>query len=208
MAGGSAEGISDVSVGLFAASASSFALVSACWLSILADRTYELGDFLQLENGTRGRVTQIGLRSTRMVTLDDVEIIVPNTAMATATITNASGGPGTPERLPIEAQVAYGSDLAKVRQVRSGQSINNKDLRSFVVDFDLSLFGGEMPESKVTTSAGTIVHAYLKTLADQGVLRLAFEFEPGDATVADLQALLTDKQGVALSESWLARWSA
>ena len=65
-----------------------------------------------------------------------------------------------------------------------------------------------MPESKVTTSAGTIVHAYLKTLADQGVLRLAFEFEPGDATVADLQALLTDKQGVALSESWLARWSA
>ena len=98
--------------------------------------------------------------------------------------------------------------LAKVRQVRSGQSINNKDLRSFVVDFDLSLFGGEMPESKVTTSAGTIVHAYLKTLADQGVLRLAFEFEPGDATVADLQALLTDKQGVALSESWLARWSA
>ena len=98
--------------------------------------------------------------------------------------------------------------LAKVRQVRSGRSINNERQRSFIVDFDLSLFSGDLPESKVTTSAGKIVHAYLKALPDQSVLRLAFEFEPGDATMADMQALLTDKQGIALSESWLARWSA
>lgn len=98
--------------------------------------------------------------------------------------------------------------LAKVRHVRSGRSINVETTRSFIVDFDLSLFADALPESKVSTSAGSIVHAYLKPLPEQRILRLAFEFEPGDATLADLQALLTDKDGVALSESWLARWTA
>lgn len=98
--------------------------------------------------------------------------------------------------------------LAKVRQVRSGRSINVATTRSFIIDFDISQFDAEMPESKVTTSAGKIVHAYLKPLPDERVLRLAFEFEPGDATMADLSALLTDRNGLALSESWLARWSA
>lgn len=98
--------------------------------------------------------------------------------------------------------------LARVRQVRSGRSINVETTRSFIVDFDLSLFTETLPESQVTTSAGRIVHAYLKPLPDQRVLRLAFEFEPGDAAMADIQALLTDKDGVALSESWLTRWSA
>ena len=98
--------------------------------------------------------------------------------------------------------------LAKVRQVRSGRSINSQATRSVIVDFDLSLFSDAMPESKVTTSAGTIVHAYLKPLVDQGVLRLAFEFEPGNATLADLQAVLVSPEGVAQSETWLARWTA
>lgn len=111
-------------------------------------------------------------------------------------------------RLSFAPLPASEMPLAKVRQVRSGRSINVETTRSFVVDFDLSLFADEMPESKVTTSAGKIVHAYLKPLPDEHVLRLAFEFEPGDATMADLMALLTDKSGVALSESWLARWSA
>ena len=92
--------------------------------------------------------------------------------------------------------------------VRSGRSINSPSLRSVIVDFDLSLFSDAMPESQVTTSVGTIVHAYLKPLVDQGVLRLAFEFEPGDATLADLQAVLTSPEGVAQSETWLARWTA
>lgn len=98
--------------------------------------------------------------------------------------------------------------LAKVRQVRSGRSINVETTRSFIVDFDLSLFTDELPESRVTASAGNIVHAYLKPLPEQRVLRLAFEFAPGDATLADLQAVLVGKDGLALSETWLTRWSA
>ena len=98
--------------------------------------------------------------------------------------------------------------LARVVQVRSGRSVNSQVARSVIVDFDLSLFADALPESKVTTSAGNIAHAYLKPLPNQGVLRLAFEFEPGDATLAELQAVLTSPEGVVQSETWLARWTA
>lgn len=111
-------------------------------------------------------------------------------------------------RLSFTALPPNDLPLAKIRQVRSGRSINSETTRSYIVDFDLSLFTQEMPESKVTTSTGKIVHAYLKPLPEQEVLRLAFEYEPGDAELADLQALLTNKDGVALSETWMTRWTA
>ena len=39
---------------------------------------HKKGDFIILESGERGMVTHIGLRSTRLLTRDDVEITVPN----------------------------------------------------------------------------------------------------------------------------------
>lgn len=98
--------------------------------------------------------------------------------------------------------------LAKVRQVRSGRSINVETTRSFIVDFDLGLFRDQLPQFQVSASEGRIVHAYLKPLPDQQVLRLAFEFEPGRIQLSELRAVLTDDQGMALSETWLTRWTA
>lgn len=84
---------------------------------IIADAPYRIGDFLQLESGERGRVTQIGLRSTRLLTQDNVEIIVPNSVMASARITNPSGGGLERERLQVACGVAYGTDLERARAV-------------------------------------------------------------------------------------------
>jgi len=86
-------------------------------VGILADNSYKLGDFLLLNSGERGRVTDIGLRSTRLLTQDEMEIIVPNSAMATAKIINESGGPRECERIHINVGVAYGSDVDQVREV-------------------------------------------------------------------------------------------
>ena len=47
-------------------------------ISILADSPYRVGDFISLDNELRGRVTHIGVRSTRMLTNDEVEITIPN----------------------------------------------------------------------------------------------------------------------------------
>jgi len=86
-------------------------------VGILADNTYRLGDFLLLNTGERGRVTDIGLRSTRLLTQDELEIIVPNSVMATAKIINESGGPNECERIHIDVNVAYGSDVDQVKGV-------------------------------------------------------------------------------------------
>ena len=86
-------------------------------MSILADRPYEVGDFINLDTGERGQVTQIGLRSTRLLTQDDVEISVPNSVMGNAKIINESGGPYQKFRIRIKVGVAYGSDIDKVDQV-------------------------------------------------------------------------------------------
>lgn len=84
-------------------------------LVILADAPYKLDDFLVLETGQRGRVTEIGMLVTRILTLDDVEIIVPNRMMVTTRVLNESGGPYEKFRLKVPLRVAYGTDVDQVR---------------------------------------------------------------------------------------------
>jgi small-conductance mechanosensitive channel len=82
---------------------------------IIADAPYKIGDFVTLDTGERGMVTQIGIRSTRMLTRDDVEITIPNSLMGNSKIVNESGGPYAKYRLRLPVGVAYGSDIDQVR---------------------------------------------------------------------------------------------
>ena len=92
---------------------------------ILADTPYKLGDYIVLDSGERGQVTHIGIRSTRLLTRDDVEITVPNSVMGNAKITNEAGGPSAKHRIRVKVGVAYGSDIDKVREVLEQIAINN-----------------------------------------------------------------------------------
>ena len=80
-------------------------------MSILADRPFKVGDFINLDTGERGEVTHIGLRSTRLLTRDDVEISVPNSVMGNAKVINETGGPHEKFRIRVGVGVAYGSDI-------------------------------------------------------------------------------------------------
>ncbi len=84
---------------------------------IVADAPFKLGDFIVLDSGERGEVTNIGIRSTRLLTRDDVEITVPNSIMGNTKITNEAGGPHEKYRIRIKVGVAYGSDIDKVHKV-------------------------------------------------------------------------------------------
>lgn len=86
-------------------------------LFILADAPYQIGDFIVLDSGERGVVTQIGLRSTRLLTRDDIEVTIPNAVIANAKITNESGGRWEKERVRLRVSVAYGSDIDRVREL-------------------------------------------------------------------------------------------
>ncbi len=82
---------------------------------ILADAPYRLGDYLLLDSGERGEVHEIGIRTTRLMTRDDVEIIVPNRIMANASIVNQSGGAREAFRVRVPVGVAYGTNIDRVR---------------------------------------------------------------------------------------------
>ncbi len=86
-------------------------------IAILSDAPYKLGDFLVLEDGKKGKVTHIGFRSTRMLTVENIEVIIPNSILASAQIINMSGGDSLPARIDISAGVAYGSDIDRVREI-------------------------------------------------------------------------------------------
>jgi small-conductance mechanosensitive channel len=86
-------------------------------LFVIMDAPYKLGDFINLDSGERGRVVKIGLRSTRLLTRDDVEITIPNAEIAASKIVNESGGPWEKTRVAATVGVAYGSDVDRVRDV-------------------------------------------------------------------------------------------
>jgi len=89
-------------------------------VAILADRPYQIGHYIILDSGERGQVTHIGLRSTRLLTRDDVEISIPNSVMGNAKIVNEAGGPPARYRIRTSVGVAYGSDIDKVMEVLVG----------------------------------------------------------------------------------------
>lgn len=97
-------------------------------MSILADRPYQVGDYITLDTGERGEVTHIGLRSTRLLTRDDVEFSIPNSVMGNAKIVNESGGPYQKFRIRIKVSVAYGSDLGEIDQVLVQTALDHEEI--------------------------------------------------------------------------------
>ena len=95
---------------------------------IMADSPYKEGDYINLDTGERGYVKSIGIRSTRIMTRDDIEITIPNAVIANSKIINESGGPYEKERVRVNISVAYGSDIDKVRQVLMDIALSAEDV--------------------------------------------------------------------------------
>ncbi len=97
-------------------------------VSIAADAPYKTGDFIILDTGERGMVTHIGLRSTRILTRDDIEITIPNGIIGNAKIINEAGGPSAKHRVRIPVGVAYGSDIDHVIETLAGVADEHEEV--------------------------------------------------------------------------------
>ncbi|MDJ0974879.1 MAG: mechanosensitive ion channel family protein [Planctomycetota bacterium] len=84
---------------------------------ILTDAPYKLGDFIVTEAGERGQVTDIGIRSTRILTRDDIQITIPNAVMANSKIVNESSGRHIKRRIRCAVGIAYGADVEAAERV-------------------------------------------------------------------------------------------
>jgi small-conductance mechanosensitive channel len=84
-------------------------------LIILAERPIAIGDRVEI-SGVAGQVKKISLRSTTVVTNDNIAIIVPNADFITHSVTNWShGDPRVRFRIPFG--VAYGTDLSTLERL-------------------------------------------------------------------------------------------
>ena len=93
-------------------------------VTIFLDRPFRTGDYIVLDNNERGEVMQIGLRSTRIKTRDDVMITIPNSIITNTKIVNQSS-PEPMFRVRIKIGVAYGSDVKQVESILIGQVQSN-----------------------------------------------------------------------------------
>ena len=84
--------------------------------SLLLDRPFRAGDYITLDTGERGEVMEVGLRSTRIMTRDDIQITIPNSLITNSKIINESA-PKSDFRVRLQIGVAYGTDIGKLEEV-------------------------------------------------------------------------------------------
>lgn len=85
----------------------------AAGVMIIVFRPFKLHDFISV-GGQSGTVEVIDLFTTTLVTLDNRVIIVPNSAISSATIENVSGKPT--RRVDVNVGVCYKADIEKARE--------------------------------------------------------------------------------------------
>ena len=83
---------------------------------IVSDRVVHVGDYIELENGTRGYVTDVGWRSTRIRTPFNNIVIIPNSRLAESIVINYFG-PTMEMGVIVEGGVSYSSDLSQVEEI-------------------------------------------------------------------------------------------
>lgn len=83
---------------------------------IFFDKPIRIGDYIKLESGQEGYVTQIGWRNTRIRMLPNNMVIVPNAKLVSSQITNFYL-PETQMAVLVQVGVSYQSDLERVERV-------------------------------------------------------------------------------------------
>jgi small-conductance mechanosensitive channel len=132
-------------------------LISGIFL--LADQPYEIGDMIELaENGKRGFVEDITLRYTKIFTLDNSFLVIPNGTMRDRDVINYSAE-DTRVRLSREVLITYESDVPAARS----------QLERAAAEIDGVIEGG--PDIRIGSArypAAPTCH--IKDFADHGIL--------------------------------------
>lgn len=95
-------------------------------LFLLFEGSLKIGDLIQVD-GEVGRVREINLRSSEMVTVDGVTIVIPNSKFVSEQVVNWSMD-NELVRFKVNVSVAYGSDVEKVFECLEAGMLENKNI--------------------------------------------------------------------------------
>jgi len=84
-------------------------------LILLFDRSLKVGDFVELASGVHGEVRDIKIRATRIVTNDNIDILVPNSEFVTGRVVNWTYREVS-RRVRVPFGVSYASDKELVKK--------------------------------------------------------------------------------------------
>ena len=136
-------------------------------LHIISDKPIRIGDFIEMEGGVSGYVEDIGWRATRIRTLPNTMIVVPNSKIASTIITNDSL-PVPEMSVVIQCGVDYSSDLEKVEKVTIDAARKiQKTIKGAVKDFEPFIryhtFGDSNINFSIILRVESFVDRYLVT---------------------------------------------
>ncbi len=146
-------------------------------LILLFDGSIEVGDFVELNDGTRGLIVAIGPRATTLRTNDNVDVLVPNADMLGGKLTNWTRNRSA-RRIRVPFGVAYGSDKDKVREaaLEAAEAVpfteaNDSDRRTqvWLTGFGDSALNFELlvwPSLDAVKRPGSMIAAYNWALDD------------------------------------------
>jgi small-conductance mechanosensitive channel len=95
--------------------------------TLVLDRPFRIGDRIQLAGGQVGDVLDIGLRSTKIKTLDNQQLIIPNSDLCNTILTNQAF-PDQRAKGRINVGVAYGSDVERVKEILVATALDVADV--------------------------------------------------------------------------------
>ncbi len=129
--------------------------------TLMLDQPFRIGDRIQLLSGQIGDVTAIGLRSTKIKTLDNQLMIIPNSDLCNTMLINQAF-PDTRAKGRINIGVAYGSDVEQVKAVLVATALEVDDvLRDPLPESYFVAFG----DSALNMSLFFWVDEYIKVFA-------------------------------------------
>lgn len=109
---------------------------------LLVTKPFSVGDYIVDSNGNEGTVTSMDIIYTKLLTVDNRCIIIPNGTLADATIINATKEPQ--RRLEIKISVAYDTQIEEAKKVLYNigmgheKVIRDKEITVFLSTFDAS----------------------------------------------------------------------
>ena len=101
-------------------------------LMLLAFKPFKAGDFIEAQ-GYSGKVTEVNITATKILTTDNRVVILPNGALSNGTINNFSGRPL--RRVEWIINLSYGIDAAKCKEAIL--AILNSEKRVLQADTDM-----------------------------------------------------------------------